>query len=354
MPQSSQLTKRLPAYCVVILALLVQGNSPLTAQDTYRLRWNENFRREPNRTAARLAFVRGGVELAGTERRERWVRVTIEGWVWAQSLRPDRREGHDLVVAVRNGENLRARPNGRILARLAEGSLLDEIERVRGWVRVRRTGWMFGQSLERVAEAAPPPAEAPPQAAAFEASVPSVPVEPASRDTAAVGLDRAVTGDRTLLRRTPGGSPRGSLAGETPVRVLARSGEWVRVQTEGWVRESELKPSTPGVLVGVTGAEVRSRPSEFTGRVLQWVVQLISVQAADELRPEIPVGRRYLLARGPLPEAGFVYIVVDDGQLEEIERLAPLTELIIVARVRAARSRYLGNPVLELIEMAVR
>ena len=61
-----------------------------------------------------------------------------------------------------------------------------------------------------------------------------------------------------------------------------------------------------------------------------------------------------MLARGPLPEAGFVYIVLDDTQLTEIERLEPLTELVIIGRVRTARSQYLGNPILDLVDLAVR
>lgn len=292
--------------------------------------------------------------MSGGTRRGAWVQITIEGWVWAQSLRADRREGHDLVVSAPNGENLRAAPNGRILGRLLAGCLLDEVERRPGWVRVRRTGWMFGQSLERLATAQPEPREAAAESADTGGSPDRPVAETAAADTAAIGLDRAVTTGNAELRRTPSGPPAGSLAEDTPVRVLARSGEWVRVQTEGWVHQNELKPSAPGVLVGVTGAEVRSRPAEFTGQVLQWSVQLISIQEADELRPEIPPGASYMLARGPLPEAGFVYVVLDEQQLEEAGRLPPLSELVILARVRAARSRYLGNPVLELIEMASR
>jgi hypothetical protein len=155
------------------------------------------------------------------------------------------------------------------------------------------------------------------------------------------GLDRAVAAT-------------GTLAPEAPVRIMARSGEWVRIQTEGWVRESELRPAAPGVLVGVSAAEVRSRPAEFEGQMVQWVIQTISIQEADELRGGIPRGRRYVLARGPLPEAGFLYIIVSDEQVAELERLPPLAELVIIGRIRVGRSRYLGNPILELVEMAVR
>jgi hypothetical protein len=120
------------------------------------------------------------------------------------------------------------------------------------------------------------------------------------------------------------------------------------------VREIDLKTAAEGVLEGVTGAEVRASPSEFEGRLLQWTVQFLAIQEADELRSEIPTGQPYILARGPLPEAGFVYIVIPQAKLADVERVAPLTQLVIVGRVRAARSRYLGNPVVDLIDMAIR
>jgi hypothetical protein len=138
------------------------------------------------------------------------------------------------------------------------------------------------------------------------------------------------------------------------VRVLARSGEWVRVASEGWIRESDLRPAAGGVLVGVTAAEVRSNPALFEGKLLQWSVQYIALQTADELRREIPVGQRYMLARGPLPEAGFVYVILSSEQAAQLERLRPLAELVIIARVKVGRSQFLANPVLELVDLSVR
>jgi hypothetical protein len=123
---------------------------------------------------------------------------------------------------------------------------------------------------------------------------------------------------------------------------------------EGWVRESDLRPGAPDVLVGVSGAEVRSRPQDFEGKVLQWTVQFIAVQRADEVRYDIQAGQRYLLVRGPLPETGFAYVIVNEEQLAQAANLPALANLVILARVRVGRSRYLGNPVLQLIEMAVR
>jgi hypothetical protein len=169
-----------------------------------------------------------------------------------------------------------------------------------------------------------------------------------------ISLDRAVTAQQARLLTTPDGDEKAVLGSETPVRVLARSGDWVRVQTEGWIRETDLRPAAEGVLEGVTGAEVRASPSEFEGRLLQWTVQFLAIQEADELRSEIPNGQPYMLARGPLPEAGFVYVMIPQNRLTEVERLAPLAQLEIIGRVRAARYRYLGKPIVELIDMSIR
>lgn len=310
----------------------------------------ENFRRTPEPRATHLATVNAGTELSADSTFGRWVRVALDGWIWARSLEETEREGFDRQVGARNGENLRAEPNGRIVARLDEGALVDEIERRPGWVHVRRWGWMYAPSLEPLT--APPPR----QTAAAQATSRA---PPASEDSVTAGsatsvLDHAVIADSASLRRTADGPAGGRLDAGTPVRVLARSGDWVRVQVEGWVREDELRTGAPGVLVGVTGAEVRARPADYVGKLVQWNVQFIAVQNADELRREIPAGQRYLLVRGPLPETGFVYVIPTPEQLSQIERLPPLAELTIVGRVRAARSQYVGNPVLALEDFAVR
>lgn len=338
--QSSHLVKALPALFGALVLTYTLPPAALQGQDVYRLKWNENFRREPDPQGVLLAFVQEGTDVAVTGRQEAWLQVTLEGWIWARSVRADARDGHDLVVSASNGENLRAEPNGQRLARLSTGALLDEVERQGGWVRVRRTGWIFGQSLERVqtAATAPPP--------------PDGTTERRNDGTgAAVGLDRAVTRDSTSLYRIPDGPPVGKLDREAPVKVLARSGGWVRIQTEGWIREDDLKPSAPGVLVGVSAAELRSRPEEFVGKVLQWTLQFIAVKSPDDLRPDVPEGRPYVLARGPQPEQGFVYLIVTDAQLARFRQVPELATIVILGRVRVARSRYLQVPVLDLIEM---
>src|SRR6185436_1826257 len=178
----------------------------------------------------------------------------------------------------------------------------------------------------------------------------------AVRGSVGSALDRAVVARESELVGTPGPEAKraGSLAPETPVRILARSGDWVRVQTEAWMRESDLRSAAPGLITGLTAAELRTRPQEYEGKLVQWTLQFLSIATADELRPEIPSGQRYLLARGPLPEAGFVYVTLSGTQQREAEQLPPLAQIVVVARIRNGRSKYLGNPVIDLVEMRVR
>lgn len=342
MRQSSHVVRTLPALLGVAI-LLVGGSHEAAAQNRHRVIRTENFRREPTGTASLLATVNAGVELASQGADGRWVQVVLEGWVWARSVDSTDREGFDLQVTARSGENLRSAPNGSIVGRLSAGALLEELERQPGWVRVRRVGWMFGPSLEplgvlpepsRPAAAAPAPSVAPPAAGSV--------------------LDYATATAATSLLLTPGGDTTGILEPNSRVRIIARSGEWVRVQTEGWVRADDLEEGVPGVLVGVSGAEVRADPAGFKGKVVRWTVQFIAVQSPDEIRRDIPEGSRYMLARGPLPETGFVYVVLTDEQADQLERTEPLSELEIVGQVRTGRSHYLGNPVLTLVEVARR
>jgi hypothetical protein len=134
-----------------------------------------------------------------------------------------------------------------------------------------------------------------------------------------------------------------------PTRVLRRSGDWTRVQVEGWVREADLGGGVGTSLGGVTAAEVRADPARYVGRPVDWRLELIAVQTADELRTEIPKGQLYLLTRGPLPEPGFVYVTVTPAQAEEFRALQALQELTLRVIIRAPRTRFLSTPVVELV-----
>jgi len=147
----------------------------------------------------------------------------------------------------------------------------------------------------------------------------------------------------------PGTGSLGTLVTGTRGRVLGQSGEWVRVQFAGWVRASDLRPESGSAVVGVSAAEVRADPARYVGKTLDWRLQLVSIQTADELRPEIPAGQPYLLMRGPLPEPGFVYVMVPRNELVRFKALPPLAELTLRVSIRAASTRYLPTPVAELV-----
>ena len=350
--QSSFVRAALPAWLVACgWALAGAVPAPAHAQARFRAARAENFRQQPGPDQRILGSVYQGTELVAGQTKDGWVEVTLEGWIFGRSVGRTTRDGFNLAVTVSGGENLRATPGGRVLARLANGFLLDEVSRsTNGWVQVRRTGWVWGQSLEPVGSVA----GAGEAAAPAPAPTRSPPAADPSGSAGTALLDRAVTARQTGVHRLPDSEPTGSLAEDTPVRVLARSGQWVRVAMEGWIKESDLRPSSPGVLAGVSGAEVRARPAEFEGKTVQWTVQYVALQTADELRREISPGQRYMLARGPLPESGFIYVILAPAMVGRIEQVQPLAELVIIARIKAGRSQYLGNPVVELVDLAVR
>jgi hypothetical protein len=94
---------------------------------------------------------------------------------------------------------------------------------------------------------------------------------------------------------------------------------------------------------------VRAEPARYIGKTVEWRLQLISVQTADELRTEMARGQRYLLTRGPLPEPGFVYVMVSASQAAEFRSLPALEELVLRVNIKAPRTKYLTTPVVEFV-----
>lgn len=298
-----------------------------------------------------------------------WAEVTLTGWIVRGSVGPNARDGFDLAVSSPDGENLRAEPNGTIIARLQRGTLLRKIGSRGGWVHVKRTGWVRRRSLAapietgaltprrspapaRQAPAPPRQAPAPRQAAAPSQTGTSraaaAPVEQESAKPASAE-QRVEVARAAPLAATPEGGRLGTVEAGTSARVIGRAGEWVRVQLEAWMREADLKPSAEGALVGVSAAEVRADPQRFVGQTVEWRVQFIAIQRADELRSELPAGQPFLLTRGPLPEPGFVYVILPRDQAPRFQTLPPLQELVLRVTIRAPRTKYLATPVVELV-----
>jgi hypothetical protein len=330
--------------------------APLGAQATRQLAADTRLHKEP--AGAALASLAEGADVRTGRTRGSWVEVGLEGWIYSASVSPTKRDGFDLSVSSEAGENLRESANGEVLARLSFGTLLERLEAKGGWTRVRRSGWVPRASVRPGKDAAPAPRQTAQQPTIPKPPAQKSPVQqpvgpaappPASPSTRADASGRIEVARPAQLFTAPEGGEVGTLQPGASGRVLGRSGEWVRVQLEGWVREGDLKSASGGALVGVTAAEVRADPARYVGEMVEWRVQFIAMQVADALRPEIPAGQPYLLTRGPLPEPGFVYVIVAPDQLARFRALAPLAEVTIRATVRAAQTRYLQTPVVELI-----
>ncbi len=86
--------------------------------------------------------------------------------------------------------------------------------------------------------------------------------------------------------------------------------------------------------------------------MLRWEVQLLAFQTADPLRRDLAPDEPYLLARGPGAEHALLYLTVPPSLLTFARSLAPLSNIVVTARVRTGRSEPAGVPVLELLSIA--
>jgi hypothetical protein len=313
---------------------------PLAAQEERRLEAPADLHRDPAGTP--LVSLPAGAAVEAGKADGDWRKVTVEGWIFQPSTSPTKRDGFDLVVTSNEGENLRRVPNGPVVGRAREGTLLERVGEKGKWFRVRRDGWVPRKAVPAKTFERPATQQGRAQPAAT-APAPTPAPQPAS------SIEGVETIRETGLSRMPDSAPTSTLLAGTPARVVGRSGEWVRVQVEGWVRESDVKPAEAGVLAGITAAEVRASPDRFVGQTLDWRLQVIAVQLADELRPEMPPGQPYLLTRGPLPEPGFVYVTIPPERIAEFRALPPLHEMVMRVTLKAARTRYLATPVAELV-----
>src|SRR5437763_12390149 len=370
--QFSRALRALPVICSLGPSA---PDASLAAQARYRISTDGAwFFQEARGTP--LAGLARGAQVAGGDARGDWLAVTLEGWIFATSVGPTPRAGFDLAVTRTPEENRRSAPAGALVGKLPQGFVLTKVNGgdTDRWVHVTRAGWVQSGDVEPVATVVSSRTAADSDTAAARLTPGRSPgvgatSEPPGRggdegtpgrrpgvsrgDTGAAAPDpsHVESARRTVLYRAPEGAPTGTLAPSAPLRVLGRSGDCTRVELEGWVKSTDLEIAPPGVLMGITAAELRTDPQRYAGQVLRWTLQYIAAQQADELRPEIPSGSRYFLARGPLPEHGFVYVIVPEAKRPQLESLSPLATIQVTARVRTGRTRFLGNPVLDLISL---
>jgi hypothetical protein len=330
----------------VVALLLLAG--PAWGQEERRLQAPTDLHRDPD--GAPLVSLPAGAEVEAGKADGDWRQVTVEGWIYRPSTSPTKRDGFDLIVSSEEGENLRRAPNGPIVGRAREGTLLERVGERGKWFRVRRDGWVPQEAVP-AKKAADPTRQGRTSGRADSVSdrAPAAATRGAALPPPTASVEGVETMRETGLSRAPDSAAMTSLPAGTAARVVGRSGEWVRVQVEGWVRESDVKPAQAGVLAGISAAEIRATPERFVGQTLDWHLQVIAVQVADELRPEMPSGQPYLLTRGPLPEPGFVYVMIPPDRVAEFRALPALHEMTLRVRLKAARTRYLATPVAELV-----
>lgn len=314
---------------IVLLHIAAMGG--LGAQGADRTTADAPFHKEPGGTVlGRLA--RGAAVTFGASR-DGWREVTLVGWVPASALRNDSRDGFDVAVSLAAGVSLHTSASNAatVRATAVAGALFHRAESRSGWVLVRRTAWIPATA------AAPAAAPSPPEAAATPSDAP-----PAGADTTVLSL--AGGSDFSAER---GGAPIGRIETSRPVEVMQHADGWSLVRLEVWVPDGMVGGGPPPE--GISGAELRAAPDRYVGQTVEWRLQVLAVREADDLRPELPKGQPYVLARGPLPETGFVYLAVPAAEAATFRRMEPLAEVRVRATIRAGRSRFLPTPVLTFV-----
>jgi len=318
------------------------------AQNTTRVRTEENFRATPNGTI--LGQLDPGTPLTVVSTRGHWLEVDVEGWTWTRSYRQADKDGHNLVLSASAGENLRSSPSGDVLGHLVQGALLDEIERRPGWLHVKRRGWIWAASVTQgpAAESSDPGAgEERSDAVGKNERDDTATSARAERFTragpAGMPILTAADGDTIALAR-PG----------TELRVVARQGKWARVRLEGWAWLSDADSESGSVGVAdstLTPDVLKKDPDAYRGRVVAWKLQFISLERAEKVRTDFFEGEPYLLTRFGGAEGAFVYVAVPPQRLSEVQGLVPLELLSVTGRVRTGASALTGSPILDLVTL---
>jgi hypothetical protein len=301
----------------LLVALWCAGSA--AAQTPVRLAQEARFTKLPG--SATLGTLFPGAEVTPGKTSRSSVEVTIEAWVPTASLGPMSRDGFNVAIRKRPNETLHPSPGGPVIARVTPNVGFNTLESRGAWTRVKRVAWIDQKALQA----------------------------PAGQQVD--GPDRALVTGKGGLATVPGGPVIGSVDSGVYARMISRTSGWTRVQIEAWVPDSLLRATDNRVLVGVSQAEVRANPARYVGQMVEWRLQFVAVQRADELRPEIPEGQTYLLTRGPLPEPGFVYVVVPQSRVPMFESVPALKELTVRGTIRAASTKFLPTPVLDLVDV---
>ena len=325
-----------------------------------------------------VATMRAGASVKTGAKKSDWTAVTIEGFLHKSVVSAKK---NTLTIKAPSGAALRAGADAssEIVAVVEDGATLDRLSASGEWFKAKRDGWVQTRDLKtetakssapaRVASAraagsqrAPEKVAALPARSAAPAPPPPAPPEPPSASSQAAAprtegslvLGDFAASQPLVLRDAPDGKPAGSADSAARVRIVARDHGWARVELEGWVRESELVPVDSSSVSAVSAADLRSDPDHYRGSTVRWVVQAISVQEADPLRKGLSPDEPYLLARGPGSESSLLYLALPPALVQSAKALQPLSNILVLARVRAGRSEPSGVPILDVLRIVPR
>lgn len=292
--------------------------------------------------------------------------LTLTGWIETSRLAGAR---DSFPASIGGSTNWRIRAdgslNGRILGEFRAGAGFRILERRGNWARIQRAVWAPSNLVARSAAATSAAPATPPARTGTPPQTPTpatvgVPASPAASDAPdaspapqpAPGALRAQAG--LALRSAPSGPEVGTLQEGVVVEPMARDRGWVRVRVEAWVAESLFVPADTAYGATLTAADLRLDPDGHKGRVVRWRVQVVGLQTADPLRPDLRPDEPFLLAMGPAGEDAILYIAIPPSMLAEARAIPPLASVLLTARVRTGRSAPTGAPVLDLLSIVQR
>jgi hypothetical protein len=177
----------------------------------------------------------------------------------------------------------------------------------------------------------------------------AAPAASAVRDSADGSIAGTLAPTGTIsLRSAPDGQAIASVGPQSPLMPVAHDRGWVRVRTEGWVRETEVAATDPSQ-VTISAADLRADPDGVRGKTVRWDIEVLAFATADPLRKGLNPDEPYLLARGPGSESALLYVAVPPSLLalaRTVASRAPVS-VSIVATVRSGRSEPVGVPILD-------
>jgi hypothetical protein len=344
---------------VICSALALAAASALAAAQT-ALATAAEGRAAPG--GAVVIALRAGTRVAVGASRGGDVLVTLEGWVDTSRL-AGKLDTFPASVDAKASLRMRGAPaaTGEILAELRPRAGVTTFGKSGTWAHVRRSAWVPANALRRGATgaAAPrgangpsasPAAKPPSSAAGSGASADSGAAQPVAPPAAGA---MSVSAAARLLA-APVGRALGELAAGTIVQPIEHDHGWAKVRVEGWIPERELAPADSAAGSQLSAADLRADPEGTRGKMVQWEVEVLSLQTADPLRPDLARDEPYLLANGPGTEDALLYLAIPPTLLNQAKALAPLTRVLITARVRVGRSEPVGTPILDLKSISKR